>query len=54
LPPEVVFNQFKPEDRLKGLPPEKVFNQFKPEDRLNGLDIQTIEKYLEKVKNNKK
>ena len=42
---------FNPEMRLKGLKPENVFKQFKPEDRLKGLDLETIEAYLEKTKN---
>jgi len=61
LPPEVVFKQFSPEERLKGLPPEVVFEQFSPEDRLKGLPTETIfeqfspeviEAYLSQLKKN--
>jgi len=59
LPPETVFQQFSPEERLKGLPPEErlkglppeaIFQQFSPEERLKNLPPEVIEAYLSQLK----
>jgi hypothetical protein len=49
--PEDRLKGLDPEDRLKGLDPEDRLKGLDPEDRLKGLDPEAIERYLNKLKN---
>jgi hypothetical protein len=51
LDPEDRLKGLDPEDRLKGLDPEDRLKGLDPEDRLKGLDPEAIERYLNKLKN---
>ena len=50
LKPEERLSGLKPEERLSGLKPEERLSGLKPEERLKDLDIEEIERYLQKRK----
>jgi len=51
---EELIPLFKAEEVIPQFKAEEVIPQFNIEDRLKGLDIETIEKYLKKIKKQKK